>query len=177
MENILVEMDPAGSECDMVCKVADFGFACSIEPGKADLTLSLGSPQYMAPEVVEGQAYGQTVDIWSLGVIAYYLLTGGNFPFDARTPELVCANICSKTKRPFYDSVIKRCEGKGAEAKDFLEKCLEKNPAKRPTAGQLLEHKWLRKFNSQDSGDGGLADEISLMATSASARAPLTAQL
>ena len=105
MENILVEMDPAGSECDMVCKVADFGFACSIEPGKADLTLSLGSPQYMAPEVVEGQAYGQTVDIWSLGVIAYYLLTGGNFPFDARTPELVCANICSKTKRPFYDSV------------------------------------------------------------------------
>ena len=72
---------------EVVCKLTDFGFACVIEPG-ADLQLTCGTPLYMAPEVIKGRHYGQKVDIWSLGVIVFAMLTS-TFPYDARSKELI----------------------------------------------------------------------------------------
>ena len=60
---------------NMICKLTDFGFACVMDPQRK-INLSLGSPLYMAPEVINSQSYDSKVDIWSLGVITFILLTG-----------------------------------------------------------------------------------------------------
>ena len=64
----------------MVCKLVDFGFATTIK-GDAKLSLALGTPLYMAPEVIKGEKYDQKVDVWALGVMAYAMMTSF-FPFD-----------------------------------------------------------------------------------------------
>ena len=57
MENIMVELQPSEeSRFEMICKIADFGFACVIEPG-SDLELTVGTPLYMAPEIVNNVKY------------------------------------------------------------------------------------------------------------------------
>jgi len=56
-------------------KITDFGFASYFDP-KEGLNEVLGSPLYMAPEIIDGQSYNSKVDIWSIGVIAYILLSG-----------------------------------------------------------------------------------------------------
>jgi serine/threonine protein kinase len=79
-ENILLS---SKNPVDLNIKIADFGFATRIPDDKYE-TLQCGSPFYMAPEIVDGKRYRFEVDIWSIGVIAYYLLCGQP-PFDGRT--------------------------------------------------------------------------------------------
>ena len=64
-----------------------------MDPNK-EITLSLGSPLYMAPEIVARTNYNSKVDIWSLGVIAWMLLTSKP-PFDGKTREEMFENIKS----------------------------------------------------------------------------------
>ena len=74
LENIMVEIQD-DEETEMqkfICKITDFGFATMIESRKK--TLSVGSPIYMAPEVLN-RMYDSKADVWSLGVIAYILVT------------------------------------------------------------------------------------------------------
>jgi serine/threonine protein kinase len=59
------------------------------------MTLVLGSPLYMAPELVNRQPYNEKVDVWSLGIITYQLLVGRT-PFEAETIKLIDANINNK---------------------------------------------------------------------------------
>lgn len=75
-ENILLE---SSNLKKLEVKIADFGFSCIFDP-KQGLDLVLGSPLYMAPEIIMGQTYNEKVDIWSTGVITYMLLSGRN-PF------------------------------------------------------------------------------------------------
>jgi len=71
-ENILCE----SKDLDVFdVKITDFGFASYFDP-KEGLKEVLGSPLYMAPEIIDGQSYNSKVDIWSIGVIAYILLSG-----------------------------------------------------------------------------------------------------
>ena len=72
-ENILIE-----SLRDMRIKLADFSFATFNYDGKI-----LGSPAFMAPEVILGQEYDTKVDVWSVGVIVYYMLSG-RLPFQGQ---------------------------------------------------------------------------------------------
>lgn len=60
-------------------KITDLGFACTYDP-KQGLNLRLGTPYYMAPELFKKQKYNSKVDIWSIGVIAFQLMTG-DLPF------------------------------------------------------------------------------------------------
>ena len=64
-------------------KIADLGFAQKFDP-KTGLDLVLGTPLYMAPELVKHQKYNEKVDVWSLGVITHQLLCGRT-PFDSKT--------------------------------------------------------------------------------------------
>lgn len=59
----------------MICKVTDFGFAKTMDRESKE-TLSLGTPLYMAPELVRRRPYDSKVDIWALGVITHIILTG-----------------------------------------------------------------------------------------------------
>lgn len=76
LENIMVDLQSGEKEDEscMVCKITDFGFACMMDPARRN-SLSVGTPMYMAPDVLN-KAYDNKADIWSIGVIAYIILTG-----------------------------------------------------------------------------------------------------
>ena len=69
-ENLLI--DDSGS---FQIKLTDFGFACFFDP-EVKMDLSLGSPIYMAPELIREKEYDQSVDIWSIGIVTYVCLCG-----------------------------------------------------------------------------------------------------
>lgn len=71
-ENILLVSNQMN---DFRVKIADLGFAQQFDKEKG-LELVLGTPLYMAPELVQHQKYSEKVDVWSLGVIVYQLLSG-----------------------------------------------------------------------------------------------------
>ena len=56
-------------------KISDFGFSCLFDPEQG-LDNILGSPTYMAPEIILNEVYNEKVDIWSVGIITYMLLSG-----------------------------------------------------------------------------------------------------
>ena len=117
-------------------KLIDFGLSAYMDKCKN----IVGTPYYMAPEMIEGRSYPQS-DIWSLGVIVYLSLTG-KYPFDT-TDNKDLFNLI-KTKeiniQPLNDS---ECSD---EAKDFIMKCLTKDYTKRMTSSECLNHAWIAKF-------------------------------
>ena len=103
-------------------------------------TKSVGTPYYMAPEMIDGHSNARS-DIWSVGVIVYLMLTG-KYAFQAEKNE----NIYEKIKNDEIDMqplVDSQCS---EEAKDFIIKCLKKNYEKRMTTSKCLEHPWITKF-------------------------------
>lgn len=118
-------------------KISDFGFSCFFDP-KEGLDLVLGSPLYMAPEIILNKNYNQKVDIWSIGVISYMLMTGSN-PFPGKTKQDVKNLIVNSELnyfRPCFTNV-------SPEAIDFIKKALTKDQEKRFSAKQLLDHPWI----------------------------------
>ena len=83
------------NEEECIVKVTDFGFACQFAKEEG-LNQILGSPLYMAPEIVLGHLYDAKVDIWAIGCIAHIMLTG-NAPFWGKTQNDVYKAIVSKT--------------------------------------------------------------------------------
>jgi serine/threonine protein kinase len=65
-----------------VLKVIDFGFAKFAKKDRKELDDFIGTPYYIAPEIIDNKKYGCACDIWSLGVLTYYIVEGG-FPFTA----------------------------------------------------------------------------------------------
>lgn len=125
-----------GVTCDFV-KVLDFGLVKAEDPGATRLTLdgtTAGTPAYMAPELATGAAFDARADIYSLGCIAYFLLTGTPV-FDEPTP--VATAIAHVQKQPIPPS--QRSELAVPPALEgVIMRCLAKNPADRPqTAAEL----------------------------------------
>ena len=137
---------------EIVCKLADFGFACEINPS-SQIKLACGTPLYMAPEVVSGKSYDQKVDIWALGVIAFSMLTS-EYPFNDNSRAVLHEKIKSKMVKPNYKLLNRYWQG-GRLAKDFISHCLEKDPAKRWTAKQLLQHNWLKSMVAEPKATKG----------------------
>lgn len=102
----------------------------------------LGTPEYMAPEVLEGKEYDYAVDWWSLGAVCYDLLTG-NPPFCGNNYQKIIEKI-KKTKLnlPYYLS---------PDAKDFLTRLLRKEPKKRLVGHKSFDafkkHRFFRKID------------------------------
>ena len=107
-----------------------------------NITLSLGSPLYMVPEVIDSKKYDSKVDIWSLGVIAYIILTGAA-PFNGKTRAEIFDSI--REDKVLLNKLNHYYNG-GAHVKDFILKCLERNPKNRWSAAQLLEHPWIKSL-------------------------------
>jgi calcium/calmodulin-dependent protein kinase I len=93
--------------------LTDFGFATTWKQGEK-LELSLGSPLYMSPELVEEKEYDNRVDVWSTGVIAYILLSGQP-PFYGNTKEDIYHAI---TTQPLV--FLDRFKNVSDDAKDFI---------------------------------------------------------
>nr|XP_046245897.1 MAP/microtubule affinity-regulating kinase 4 isoform X2 [Scatophagus argus] len=126
-ENLLLDADSN-------IKIADFGFSNEFSAG-SKLDTFCGSPPYAAPELFQGKKYdGPEVDIWSLGVILYTLVSG-SLPFDGQNlKELRERVLRGKYRVPFYMSTD--CEG-------ILRRFLVLNPAKRCSLEQIMKDKWL----------------------------------
>ncbi|OHT16766.1 hypothetical protein TRFO_41591 [Tritrichomonas foetus] len=113
-------------------KISDFGLSHSYQHDI--LKTQCGSPNYLAPEIINNQLYGPPVDIWSAGVLLF-LASTGNFPFIGdNMPKLFRKILSEKVGFPDFLSL---------ELRDLLEKMLEKNPQDRITIEQILSHKWL----------------------------------
>jgi serine/threonine-protein kinase len=127
-----------GINCDFV-KVLDFGLVKEEGSNATRLTAdgtTAGTPAYMAPELATGAAYDGRADIYSLGCIAYFLLTGTPV-FEETTPVAVALAHVQKTPAP----VSQRTELQvPPELEEIIMRCLAKNPADRPQSAIELAH-------------------------------------
>lgn len=110
-------------------KITDFGFAKCYDPTEGGLTETLGSPLYMAPEIIKKLQYDCSVDIWALGVMTYIMLSGKP-PFKGRTKDEVFVQITTKDMA-FTADIWKKIS---KEAKNFIKKMLVRDPKERFSA-------------------------------------------
>jgi len=134
-ENVLLTLGKDGGPD--VIKVTDFGLAKDM--GEEMLKTSCGTPDYVAPEVIMGMAYDNSVDIWSIGVITYILLCGFP-PFYGNNDQ----QVFEKIMKAEFDFPSPEWDKISDEAKDFIEKILVLDTNKRPTASQCLDHSWIK---------------------------------
>lgn len=120
--------------------VSDFGLSRLLDEASfQQMSTQCGSLEYCAPEVLSGELYEKSVDLWSIGVITYILLTGF-FPF--YDPNRDPAVLVDKISNVAYD--WEGCPETSSTAKDFVAKLLVFDPKSRYTAQQALEHPWLK---------------------------------
>ncbi|XP_025049042.1 serine/threonine-protein kinase MARK2 [Alligator sinensis] len=133
-ENLLLD-------ADMNIKIADFGFSNEFTLG-SKLDTFCGSPPYAAPELFQGKKYdGPEVDVWSLGVILYTLVSG-SLPFDGQNlKELRERVLRGKYRIPFYMST---------DCENLLKKFLILNPSKRGTLEQIMKDRWMNVGHEDD---------------------------
>lgn len=145
LDNIIIIMDDCIEESR--AKLIDFGMSKLTESMKTNdnkdnmkihLSTFCGTIDFISPEVLEGKIYDNSTDMWSVGVIAYFML-GGFPPFMGKTDKEVQKNIITCNwgfDDPIWDTISK-------DAKDWIDNCLELDPSRRLTADQAIQHKWL----------------------------------
>ncbi|XP_022934901.1 serine/threonine-protein kinase ATG1c-like isoform X1 [Cucurbita moschata] len=120
-----------------VLKIADFGFARSLQPRGLAETLC-GSPLYMAPEIMQLQKYDAKADLWSVGAILFQFVTGRT-PFTGNNQIQLLQNIVKSTKLHFPSDI----NDLSFECKDLCRKLLRRNPVERLTFEEFFNHPFL----------------------------------
>jgi calcium/calmodulin-dependent protein kinase I len=123
---------------DANIKIADFGFATKVEG--LSLTTQLGTPGYIAPEILSKKPYGKPVDLWSFGVILYILL-GGYPPFHDENQK----RLFNKIRNGDFQFHPEYWGGVSEEAKNLIRGLLTVDMKQRLTVDQALAHPWLKR--------------------------------
>lgn len=152
-----------------VVKLTDFGLARNTtiqvqEPGTTIeddslgpdglMTTPVGTPNFVAPEVLHGLPYGKEVDLFSSGVLMYNLLSG-RFPFEADDPQELVRRIKASDYN-FPDSEWKYIS---KEAKSLIAGLLDRSAYTRLTATQALRHPWIRPI-ARNNGDQAETEDL-----------------
>ncbi|XP_033505803.1 death-associated protein kinase 3 [Epinephelus lanceolatus] len=119
-------------------KLIDFGIAHQIKAGNEFKNI-FGTPEFVAPEIVNYEPLGLEADMWSIGVITYILLSGAS-PFLGETKQETLTNISAVN----YDFDEEYFSNTSELAKDFIRRLLVKDPKKRMTIDDSLEHPWIK---------------------------------
>jgi len=145
-ENIMISLNE--NKTIKQIKLIDFGFAtwnCSTKPTKE----ACGTPNYLAPEVLKECGYDKKVDVFSLGVIMYFLLRG-YLPFDDPNQ----GEILKKTYRSEPPMTDAHWANISEEGKDLVKKLLEKDPKNRIDIEDALKHPWIQNREALKKYEG-----------------------
>eukprot|EP00300_Choanocystis_sp_HF-7_P002731 c12066_g1_i1.p1 GENE.c12066_g1_i1~~c12066_g1_i1.p1 ORF type:complete len:483 (+),score=119.50 c12066_g1_i1:50-1498(+) len=124
-------------------KLADFGFAAQLTAEGQNRKSVVGTPYWMAPEIIRGSKYGVAVDIWSLGIMAIEM-ADGQPPWIDEPPLRALLLIVTK-EPPTVQEPSKWSE----HFLDFLQSCLQTDADERSTAGELLNHSFIKEVSGE----------------------------
>ncbi|KAM3173269.1 hypothetical protein ACTXT7_012839 [Hymenolepis weldensis] len=142
-ENHIVHLDikPENIMCENSrstdIKLVDFGLSTKLDP-QEEVRVSTATPEFAAPEITDHNPVGFYTDMWSVGVLAYVLLSGIS-PFAGADTMETLRNV-SRASYDFNDDSFRNVSD---NAKDFISKLLIKAPEKRMTVFEALDHPWL----------------------------------
>ena len=129
-------------------KIMDFGLSKIMGPQER-VADGFGTLSFVAPEVLVRTPYNKQIDIWSIGIILYYMLSG-TLPFDDDddNEEVIAKMIV------FIDTKFPKEKWKNRSdlVIDFIKQCLNKDPEKRITIDELINHEWFKSFNLKKEG-------------------------
>ena len=131
-------------------KIVDFGLSSRIKKNQK-LNNTVGTPYFIAPEILKGE-YDERCDIWSIGIILYYLLSG-KFPFNAQHNYEIFKKIEAEEPN-FWELNVSE------KAVDFMKKCLIKNPKLRPSAKDCLQHPWLEPIFARIRSNSFMSENL-----------------
>lgn len=149
LENLMLKLEDDLSSVVIV----DFGLAKRCRDKKGAFVVlphaqgvddsAVGTPVYAAPEVVEEKSYGAAVDMWSLGVIVYILVTGA-MPRDLWKSALKYGRVAEAD----FGFDCYEWDTVSEAARDFVRRCLTHDPKRRLSAADALEHPWMKKVSN-----------------------------
>uniref|UniRef100_A0A1D1Y7W8 non-specific serine/threonine protein kinase n=1 Tax=Anthurium amnicola TaxID=1678845 RepID=A0A1D1Y7W8_9ARAE len=145
-------------------KLGDFGVAAQLTRTMSKRNTVIGTPHWMAPEVIQESRYDGKVDVWALGVSAIEMAEG--FPPRSNVHPMRVIFMISSEPAPMLEDKEKW----SLLFHDFVAKCLTKDPRLRPTAPEMLKHKFIEKCNS------GASKMLPKIKTARQMRAALAAQ-
>eukprot|EP01103_Thecamoeba_quadrilineata_P012296 TRINITY_DN3135_c0_g1_i1.p1 TRINITY_DN3135_c0_g1~~TRINITY_DN3135_c0_g1_i1.p1 ORF type:complete len:955 (+),score=231.07 TRINITY_DN3135_c0_g1_i1:50-2914(+) len=136
-----IKSDNIMLKSDGTIKLTDFGFGAqlSLDPGKDKRRTVVGTPYWMAPEVIKGEPYDMKVDVWSLGVMALEMLDGE--PPYIEVPPLRALFLIVSKGRPEYKNVAMMSD----TFQDFVNKCTTTEVDKRPSTFDIIKHPFIQK--------------------------------
>ena len=139
LDNILL-VSPT-SEFPYFIKLADFGLSYTRGSSGSDYMMmqAVGTPIYMAPEVITNHGYSQQCDIWSIGIVLHTLLSG-KAPFIANNEE----DLRELIKKGVLNFSTESWDGISPAAKQLIEGMLKVDPAYRLTSKEVLFHPWMK---------------------------------
>lgn len=143
-ENILCK----SKQWPLQVKLCDFGLANYFDRNDAQskITAMIGTPGYVAPEVVKREPYGPPVDMWACGVVLYVMLSG-RMPFYGHS-DVQCLRRTAVGEYSFPD---REWSNVSEDAKSLVKSLLQIRPETRLTAGAALQHRWLALPEQNDS--------------------------
>ncbi|KAL7073040.1 hypothetical protein ACQ4LE_008336 [Meloidogyne hapla] len=119
-------------------KLIDFGLSRQLPP-KSCIREMVGTPEFVAPEIINSEPLQLATDIWALGVVTFILLSGAS-PFLGKTREKTFANISAVNYK------FPECSNFSLIVKDFIGRMLVRDVNRRATVDECLEHEWIKMY-------------------------------